>query len=82
MIPDLIKIWDWLKANKLSLNALKTELMLLGMTRNIRKLCSLLAIRINSHLIGRLYKSRYLGLIVDNKLAWSEHIAYISAKIR
>ena len=58
VIPDLIKICDWLKANKFSLNALKTELMLLGTTRNIRKLGSLIAIRINSHLIRRVYKSR------------------------
>ena len=29
VIPDLIKICDWFKANKFSLNALKTELMLL-----------------------------------------------------
>ena len=36
VIPDLIKICDWLKANKLSLNALQTELMLLGPFRNIR----------------------------------------------
>ena len=42
-IPDLIKICDWLTADKLSLNALKTELMLLGTTRNIKKLGSLLA---------------------------------------
>ena len=81
VIPDLIKICDWLKANKLSLNALKAELMLLGTTRNIRKLGSLLAIRIDSHLIRRVYKSRYLGFIVDDKLSWTEHIAYISAKI-
>ena len=32
VIPDLIKICDWLKENKLSLNVLKTELMLLGTT--------------------------------------------------
>ena len=82
VIPDLIKICDWLKANKLSLNALKTELMLLGTTRNIRKLGSLLAIRIDSHLIRRVYQSRYLRLIVDDKLSWTEHMAYISAKIR
>ena len=56
--------------------------MLLGTTRNIRKLGSLLAIRTDSHLIRRLYKSRYLGLIVDDKLSWTEHIAYISAKSR
>ena len=48
VIPDLIKKCDWLKANKLSLSALKNELMLLGTTRNIRKLGSLLAIRIDS----------------------------------
>ena len=56
--------------------------MLLGTARNINKLGSLLAIRIDSHLIRRVYKSRYLGLIVDDKLSWTEHIAYISAKIR
>ena len=69
VIPDLIKIRDWLKANKLNLNAPKTELILLETTRNIRKLGSLLAIRIYSHLIRRVYKSRYLGLIVDDKLS-------------
>ena len=82
VIQDLIKICDWLKAKKLSLNALKTELMLLGTTRNIRKLGNLLAIRIDSHLLRRIYKSRYLRLIVDDKLSWTEHRAYISAKIR
>ena len=41
----MIKICDWLGANKLSLNVLKTELMLLGTIRNIRKLGSLLAKR-------------------------------------
>ena len=82
VIPDLIKMCDWLKANKLSLNALKTELMLLGTTRNIRKIGSLLAIRICSHLIRRVYKSRYLGFVVDDKLSWTEHMAYISSKIK
>ena len=83
VIPDLIKICDWLKANKLSLNALKTELMLLCLTtRNIRKLGSLPTIRIDSHLIRKVYKSRYLGLIADDKLSWNEHMIHISAKIR
>ena len=80
VIPDLIKVCDWLKVNKLSLNALKAEFMLLCLTtRNIRKLGSLLAIRSDSHLIRRVYN---LGLIADDKLSWNEHITYISAKIR
>ena len=61
VIPDLIKICDWLKANKLSLNALKTELMFLGSTRT-------LAIRTDSHLIRRVYKSRYLRLLMTSYL--------------
>ena len=56
--------------------------MLLGMTRDIRKLGSLQPVRIDSHLIRRVHKSRYLGLIVDDKLSWTKHIANISAKIR
>ena len=34
VIPDLMKICDWLKANKLSLNAVKTEFMLIGTSPN------------------------------------------------
>ena len=30
LIPDMIKICDWLKTNKLSLNAPKTEFMIIG----------------------------------------------------
>ena len=62
VISDLIKICDWLKANKLSLNALKTELMLLGTTRNIRKLGSPLAIGIDSHLVRRVHKYSWFAM--------------------
>ena len=34
VIPNLISICDWLKANKLSLNAIKTEFMLIGSAYN------------------------------------------------
>ena len=73
----MIKICDWLKANELSPNTLKTALMLLRTTTNIRKLEGLLAIRIDDDLIRRVYKSEYLGLLVDDKLSWNEHVASI-----
>ena len=78
----MIKICDWLRANKLSLNTLKTEFMLIGTSRNTSKIGDLLAIRINGDLIRRVYQSKYLGLIIDDKLSWKEHISYISTKIR
>ena len=78
----MIKICDWLRANKLSLNTLKTEFMLIGTSRNTSTIGDLLAIRINGDLIRRVYQSKYLGLIIDDKLSWKEHISYISTKIR
>ena len=82
VLPDLIKITDWLRANKLSLNALKTEFMLIGTTQALSKIGNLLAVRVNGQLIRRVYKSKYLGLIVDDKLSWKDHIDLISSKIR
>ena len=47
VIPDLMKICDWLKANKLNLNAVKTEFMLIGTSHDMLQLGNLLAIRID-----------------------------------
>ena len=82
VIPDLIKISDWLKANRLNLNILKTEFMLIGTNWNLSKIGDLLALRISNHLIKRVHKAKYLGLVIDDKLSWKEHIRYISTKIR
>ena len=51
VIPDLMKICDWLKANRLSLNAVKTEFMLIGASYNTIRFGNLLAIRTDDHLI-------------------------------
>ena len=82
VIPDLIKISDWLKANRLNLNTLKTEFMLIGANWNLSKIGDLLALRISNNLIKRVHKAKYLGLVIDDKLSWKQHIGYISTKIR
>ena len=82
VIPDLIKISDWLKANRLNLNILKTEFMLIGTNWNLSKIGDLLALRISNDLIKRVHKAKYLGLVIDDKLSWKEHIGYILTKIR
>ena len=35
ILPELIKICDWLQANKLSLNVVKTEYMIIGSKQSI-----------------------------------------------
>ena len=71
-----------LKANKLSLNTIKTELMFIGTNQNISQINNLIAVRVNGRLIKRAKKVKYLRLVVDENMKWDEHVAYISSKIR
>ena len=82
VIPNLVSICDWLTSNKLSLNAIETEFMLMGSAYNNRKFDNLLAIRVDNKLIKRTRFTKYLGLIVDDTLKWDLHIDYISEKVK
>ena len=82
VIPDLTKICDRLKANRLCLNAVKTEFMLIGTSYNTIRFGNLLAIRTDDHLMKRAHKTKYLDLIVDDSLTRNEQIGFISTKIK
>ena len=76
---DLKQLCHWLKANKISLNAGKTELMIF---RNSHKAINYnLKIKINGKIIIPSNKIKYLGIILDPHLNWSEHINYIAPKL-
>ena len=81
VIPDLVKLCDWLKSNKLSLNMIKTEFMIIGSTQNVLKFGDLIAIRIDDQPTKQVAHVKYLGIIVDDPLTWKEHADYISKKI-
>ena len=77
---DLKQILHWLNANKISLNASKTEFVLFKHQR--RHINFDLRIKINGQ---RLYPSsfiKYLGVYVDENLNWSKHIENLSVKLR
>ena len=44
LIPDMIKICDWLKTNKFGLNALEPEFMIIGTNQNVHKSSDFIAI--------------------------------------
>ena len=69
----------WLKANKLSLNIKKTQFMLFGNKKNLDP--DDVNIVIDGHTIQRTTKSKFLGVIIDEKLNWKHHITYICNKI-
>ena len=74
---ELTKISTWLKVNKLSLNIKKTHYMVF--TRN--KFRHQLNIRIDGHPIDEVHKTKFLGVFIDNKLNWKDHVSYLIGKI-
>ena len=56
--------------------------MLIGSMQKIQPLNNLIVNRVNSRLLKRVERIKYLGSIVDENLTWDDHIDYISVKIR
>ena len=82
LIPEFVKIYDWLRANKLSLNILKTECMVIGTDQMLTQMGSIPKIKIGSSYLKRVVKTTSLGLIIDDNLRWEEHIDYICFKTK
>ena len=79
MNNELQKIVIWLDTNKLSLNLLKTHYMIFhSQARNFTS-CSDLVIR--GHKIEKVDSTKFIGVILDSKLTWENHIQYIKTKI-
>ena len=74
--------------NKLSLNTVKTEFMIIGTPNSISKLdrdpsgTPYMTEGAIDCRIRRVKLVKSLGLIVDATLTWSDHIDYISTKIK
>ena len=76
---DLIKISEWLKINKLSLNIKKTQFMIFT-NKNSSK--PDIELQIHGHRIDQTLHTKFLGVIIDSQLTWKDHINYISKKIQ
>ena len=74
----MIKVIDWLKTNKLSLNLKKTHFM------NFRKRRSQIALSdnlvIDDVVINRTYHTKFLGAMVDQHLTFKSRVIYIKGK--
>ena len=75
---DLNKISEWLKVNKLSLNIKKTHFIVFT-NKNASK--PILNISIDEHKIDETDHTKFLGVVIDSKLTWKNHISYITGKI-
>ena len=75
---ELCKVHKWLQANKLTLNIRKTHYMLFHRVR-LKK--EQLNIYFRGKSIFRVNSTKFLGVIIDDKLKWTAHIQYIKNKL-
>lgn len=78
---DLNILNNWLHNNKLELNANKTNYMLFQ-RKKVIDFSLLPNLYVNNIKIERATETKYLGLVIDEKLNWNAHITKIKNKIR
>ena len=76
---ELDLLTDWLKSNKLSLNAHQTFYLLFHKPRIQKN--HITSIQMDGCELNRINSIKYLGVIIDHKLNWCEHITYVKNKI-
>ena len=73
---ELKEVSNWFKANKLSLNAKKTNLMYLG-TRSQTNIAidnNYFDIYLDGCKLTRVFEAKFLGIIIDENMTWKKHI--------
>ena len=78
---DLNNIREWLLSNRLSLNLVKTEYLLIGSRHNINTLEEQPCVFIGDEPIKGVQVTKALGVKIDQFLTWDSHIDQISKKI-
>jgi len=76
---EINKINSWFMANNLKINFSKTSYILFGPKILTNKIDFNLII--SKKIINRVYSIKFLGVLINSKLTWSDHIIYISKKI-
>ena len=76
---ELIKLDDWFRANKLSLNVKKTNYSIFSPTKFPHDVNRTLIL--NNTSINREHSVRFLGLNIDQQLTWNTHINKLKSKI-
>ena len=77
----LIDLCTWFKANRLSLNTTKTFYMIFHRAR-IKHMSGVAdSIVMDNTIFAKTSSLKYLGVIVDHKLNWIEHISYVRNKV-
>ena len=77
---DLSLITEWLRANRISLNTSKTEIVIFK--PNNKEIKKHLNFRVSGQLIKATDKVKYLGLIFQENLRWDIHMKQLITKLQ
>ena len=75
---EMTSLLKWIQSNKLSLNVEKTQYIIFSKRR---LQTDQLTVSINGEIIKRVDSFRFLGIIIDDRLSWRQHIAHIRRKV-
>ena len=75
---DLKLVAEWVRANKLSLNANKTEIIIFKLKKTITKH---LNFRISGQKIKPSNQVKYLGIILQEDLHWNKYLSNLGKKL-
>ena len=82
---ELSEVSNWFKANKLSVNATKTNYMIMGTQHDMTSMedhsVSNVDIILDKTKLKRVDKTKFLGVTIDENLSWKNHIDGITKTI-
>ena len=73
-------MYEWLAANKLTLNMTKTEFMLIESRQKLSQFTKSPSLTINENVIEQVTSAKSLGVYVDPNINWECHIENIDRK--
>lgn len=74
---ELSKVSDWINANKLTINVSKTVYMISTSQNNNLDF----RINIDNIVLNQVNDIKFLGVIIDDKLTWKQHLYYLNNKL-
>ena len=81
MSNDLNRIFNWLSSNKLTLNILKTDFMVIGSRQRIATLAGNISLSVNGLTLQQVETTKCLGLTIDQFLTWRNHLQSVRQKV-
>ena len=75
---ELKEVTNWFKSNKLSVNASKTNFMIMGTTHQTCKPQNSIKVILDNVELSLVNKTKFVGVLIDENLTWKDYIDAIS----